>query len=227
MNTINIKFSIIGLILALTIIPVAMGSSLTVTKTWVNGETLTAKDLNNNFTDAEKSVTDNDDRITAIEATVANLALTRTISIPAFALTFNAVGSPVTADGAGLRWAFNFSGGANLTTKAPADYAGGDVVFYIFFQTTTATSGVVDFFIRPTSYNSGDSTLDPGSVSCTSVEVAGASGFGTVYEQSCNIVASRLSEGWWTTSMQRQGSSATYVDDVIVRGVAFEYPAIQ
>jgi hypothetical protein len=85
----------------------------------------------------------------------------------------------------------------------------------------------VAFFIRPTSFNSGEGQIDPGSVSCTPVSVSGTLGFGTLYEQSCVISGSRLTKRWWTTSMQRQGTGATYSGAVIVWGVAFEYTAFQ
>ena len=131
--------------------------------------------------------------------------------------------------GDGLLWEATHAGGASVTIKAPTDYAGGDVSFYIFFKTKTATAGKVDFFLRPTSNNSGDGTLDPGSLNNSDgpVDVSGKIGFGTVYQQSFVIPESRLSEAWWNTTIQREGTGATYPDDVVVRGIAFEYQAVQ
>lgn len=205
---------------------IAYASTVTIPNTFTSGTTISSSEMNDNFSAVKSAVDDNDTRITAVESTVNNLQLTRTISIPAFALAFGSSG-PITADFKGLRWSFTFSGGTYLTIKAPADYAGGDVTFNIFFQTTTSTAGIVNFFIRPTSFDSGEGEVDPGSVSCTPVSVSGTSGFGILYEQSCSISESRLTKDWWNTTMQRQGTGATYADDVIVLGVAFEYPAVQ
>ena len=71
MNTITnkIRVSVIGAILGIVCtVPVAMGSDLTVTKTWSSGETLTAQDLNDSFDEVEIAVTDNNIRITNLEA---------------------------------------------------------------------------------------------------------------------------------------------------------------
>ncbi len=153
----------------------------------------------------------------------------RTISVPANALMYSTLNEPtITPDAHGLRWQASISNAPSLTIKAPSDYAGGDVVFYIFFETTTSTAGKVDFFLRPTSLGSGDGIVDPGSINSTApVDVSGKIAFGTVYQQSFLIPEDRLSGGWWTTSMQRHGAGETYTDDVIVRGIAFEYQAVQ
>lgn len=153
----------------------------------------------------------------------------RTISIPAHALMFTAADATViTADEVGLLWKADFRDATSLTIKAPNDYTGGNVDFYIFFKTTTATPGKVDFFLRPTSLNSGDGIVDPSSLNSTEpVDVSGVILFGTVYQQSFVIPEGRMTGDWWTTSIQRQGTGATYPDDVVVLGVAFEYQAVQ
>ena len=72
--------------------------------------------------------------------------------------------SPVSPDGGGLRWEFNVGGGSIMTIRSPLDYSGGDVKFYIFFQTTTESDGIVDFSMWPVSFNSGGFQYDPGSI---------------------------------------------------------------
>jgi len=152
---------------------------------------------------------------------------TRTLSFPAAALSHitndPAIEGIITNFSSGLLWQANFRKGASLTLRKPIDYAGGDVTFRIFFQTTTPTAGKVQFFIRPRSLNSGDGLFDVASISATPVNVVGSSGFGTMYEQPIVIPGSSLTKGWWYTVIQRQGSDETYKDNVIVFGVAFEY----
>ena len=93
----------------------------------------------------------------------------------------------------------------------------------IFFQTTTATAGVVDFFIRPRSFNSGDGYADIASISSGGTSVSGTSGAGTLYQQDFTIPAARFANNWWLVSIQRQGSNETYVDNVRVLSVSLQY----
>ena len=145
------------------------------------------------------------------------------ISFPASSLAVDPGGTSIYSEGYGLRWQSTYHGSAALTIKKPDNYTGGDVTFSLFFSTTSGTAGVVDYFLRPTSYNSGDGILDPGSVDGTGVSVSGTSGFGTVYEQKIIIPASRMGKDWWLVSIQREGSSSTYGDDVILISVALTY----
>lgn len=146
------------------------------------------------------------------------------LSVPAFALAFSPGSSNISEDSNGLLWKQSYSGGTNFTLKKPADYSGGDVEFSLFFTTTTSTTGVVDFFIRPTSVNHGEGRVDPGSISSTGgVEVSGEIGFGTVYEQKITIPAQRLTKDWWRVTIQREGTSSTYSDDVVLISVALTY----
>jgi hypothetical protein len=228
----GMKTLIRSFVIALGLITFAASSawagsgSVSIPNTFTAGTTAVADDVNDNFTAVEGAVNINDNRISDLEAVVSNLELTRTMSFPASALSFDS-SDPITVDSSGLLWSFTYSGGATLTIRSPADYAGEDVTFHIFFQTTTSTAGVVNFFIRPTSFDSGEGQIDPGSVSGPSVAVSGSSGFGTLYEQRFNISASRLRKDWWVTTIQREGTGATYSDDVIVFGVAYEYLAAQ
>ncbi len=236
-NLIQVTLSVMASFMVSTQV---VAGNLTIPNSFTSGTPAVAAEVNANFSAVESEVDDNDDRIstnisditsndsriTALESTVGNLGITRTISIPASAMSFDA-SDPITVVGRGLSWSFTFAGGTYQSVKAPADYAGGDVTFHIFFQTTSATTGVVNFFIRPTSFSTTEGEFDPGSISCTSVSVSGTIGFGTLYEQQCTIPASRLTGDWWNTTIQRQGSGATYPDNVIVWGAAFEYQAVQ
>ena len=95
-------------------------------------------------------------------------------------------------------------------------------------MTTTATVGIVDFFLSPDSNDPGEALFDISSIDAIdgdSVPVSGKTGFGNFYQQSFVIPANRLTKSWWSTAIQRHGSEATYSDDIVVLGAAFEYPA--
>ena len=146
------------------------------------------------------------------------------ISFPARSLAYSPTSTTISDHGLGLTWVSTFSGGTTLVFSKPLDYTTGDITYKVFFQTTTATDAAVSFFIRPTSYNSGDGTFDPGSVSATGVvAVSGTSGFGIVYEQTIIIPSTRMTKDWWWITMQRGGTGETYADDVIVTSVSLSY----
>jgi hypothetical protein len=239
------SLSIVILGVVLISIGVAWAGDLTIPNTFTADTPAVAAEVNANFAETEAAVDDNNSRINrnitdigvnagniagnaseiaALTSALSNLEIVRTISIPARAMAYSGL-TPISTDGSGLLWSFTYSGGASLTIKAPADYAGGNVTFHIFFRPTTATAGIVNFFIRPVSYDSGESIFDPGSVNGDSVTVSGSAL--NIYEQVFTISAARMTKDWWHTGIQRQGTDATYSDDVVVYGVAYEYTAIQ
>ena len=97
--------------------------------------------------------------------------ITRVLSIPPGAMSLNSPSAVITMIALGLQWKYNYTEGAHITIKAPDNYAGGDVKFHIFFETTTATAGIVSFFLRPTSFDPGGYLYDPGSFGGASVPV--------------------------------------------------------
>lgn len=124
----------------------------------------------------------------------------------------------------GLRWSATFVGGARIDMKAPGDYAGNGAELSIAFSTTTPDSGFASFFIRPESYNAGDSYPSPISITTDYVAVAGE----LVYVQTFDIPSGRLEGNWWHISIQRIGADSinnpeTYDDDLVVHSVALEY----
>ena len=150
-----------------------------------------------------------------------NVPGNNTISIPAFALAKSPTTAHISEASGGLRWGQNYVGGTSLTVKKPANYTGGDVEFTILFRTlASTTTGEVDFFIRPVSYNNGDATSSPVSLNSTSVSINGANNY---YEQSFTIPASELTKDWWQIGIQRQGSNSTFTEDVLLTSVALDY----
>lgn len=88
-----------------------------------------------------------------------NLPTSRIISVPAGALDYNSSSTIITNSGTGLVWENSFSNSASIFLAKPADYSGGDVTFKLSFLVSTNSSGNVEFFIRPRSYNNGSTFL--------------------------------------------------------------------
>ncbi len=133
-------------------------------------------------------------------------------------------GSIISAEGGGLTWTNSFSRSASLCIRKPSNYNGGEVSFKIFYRTTSATKGTMQFFIRPRSFNSGDGLADAPSILAPLQSVIGQQSFGTLYEQEIKIPKDRLTKDWWFISIQRNSShDSPYPDDVVVYGVALEF----
>ncbi|MGC9344188.1 MAG: hypothetical protein ACP5E3_15910, partial [Bacteroidales bacterium] len=147
----------------------------------------------------------------------------KSVSFPANSLAITPGGSIITPNVYGLQWQQNYRNAASLTLKKPAEYTGGDVELSLFFMTSTDTEGIVNFFIRPNSFSSGDGLTDIPSIKNDGVKVNGKEGFGTLYEQTFIIPADRFEKDWWRIAIQREGSNSTYTDDVMVMSVALTY----
>ncbi len=147
----------------------------------------------------------------------------RTIQLPAQALNYSPSSPVITQYALGLLWQQNYAGTAYIILKKPSNYISGNVTLELFFRTTSATAGVVAFFIRPRSVDSGDGFYDASSLSGTPVNVSGTIGGGTMYEQTFTILSSSLANDWWIISIQRQGTGSTYSDDVHLLSVALTY----
>ncbi len=159
----------------------------------------------------------------AFHATTAKTLAVNTISIPAYALAFDPSSTTVTRGIDGLQCKQDLTSGGRFAIKKPSNYAGNDVELSIYFKTTTSTAGVVDFFIRPVSYNHGEGDSDGTSISSTGVNVSGALGFGTLYEQKFTIPADRLEKNWWQIIIQNKGKASTYTGVVILKCVSLTY----
>lgn len=142
------------------------------------------------------------------------------VSIPASALGVYPEQDVITPHNMGLQWRQDGSRGAYLFLKKPSDYTGGDVEFTILFWTSSSREGVVDFFVRPNSYNDKDDTFDTIGESSGGVIMEGGS---KVYEQRIVIPANRMDKDWWKFTIQRKGNNSTFIDNVIVLAVNLSY----
>jgi hypothetical protein len=153
-----------------------------------------------------------------------NLPTTRIVTIPAGALDFNSTSTIITSEGIGLVWENAFNSSATIVMAKPADYSGGDVTFKLIFRVSTVNSGVVQFFLRPRSYNNQSTFADGASVTENPVSVSPTTGFGRIYEQKITIPANRLVNDWWYIGIQRNSVVANALtDDVNVMGTSLEF----
>ena len=150
---------------------------------------------------------------------------TRTISFPANALNYDKTSLIIRQFNDGLQWSRDYSNGAFLILSRPDDWDGtSDVVMHLYFYPLTATSGDVDFFIRPRAFTPNvDSWYDLGSINGGPVPVAGAL---AIKEQTFIIPASSFgSKALWYITIQNEGAGSTYPDDVVVMAVSLTYTA--
>jgi hypothetical protein len=148
---------------------------------------------------------------------------TRTISFPVNALNYLPDESVITQSGNGLTWEPNAVRGAFLIVMRPSDWDGASpVTLTIWFYPQTDTAGFVDFFIRPRSFDVGDSLYDSVPVSASPVAV---SGLYVMHKQEFTIPASKLQNELWYIAIQNGGSETTYPDAVQVLSVGLTYTA--
>ncbi len=158
--------------------------------------------------------------ITTNTSKINSMGMTRTISVPSSAFAYNPSSTIITPFALGLMWTKNYENAATFAIKKPADYTGGNVIFNIFFESTTDNAGDVAFFIRPRSFDSGNLYEDVAAIQGTKVQISANR---IVYTQTIYIDSSRMTKDWWYISIQREGHGDTYPDSVVVIGAALEY----
>ena len=146
----------------------------------------------------------------------------RTLVFPARTLAFQASSGEIQDDYQGVRW-LNNANAAYLTLPRPADWDGvSDIRVRLFFYAATTGSGNVVFFIRPRTYNPGETFLDTTGVNSNAVSVTS----GEYDEMTITIPASRFgTKAWWYLVLQRNTSQSTYTGDVSIISIAIEYTA--
>lgn len=152
-----------------------------------------------------------------------NSSTKNVISIPAFSMIKSPSSTIIKETNLGLQWTRSSEESAIVVVKKPNNYNGGDVTFSIFYRATVSTAGIVQFVIKPNSYNSADELSDVESITDNGVKIVGKTGVGPLYEQKITIPADRLSGDWWYISIERNGSSSSYHASVIVLSVALTY----
>ena len=153
----------------------------------------------------------------------------RNITLPANAINYDDDSTIIDATATGLLWQSTFSNPAFLNLPRPADWDGSsNVVLRLYFQVTTPSAGVVEWFIRPRAFAAGDNFIDVGSQNPDSVTTVLSNSSQKIFEQTFTIPATRFgSKALWVISLQRQGSNETYRDDVILHAVDLTYTAVQ
>ncbi|MFZ4857111.1 MAG: hypothetical protein ACOYL3_12015 [Desulfuromonadaceae bacterium] len=171
---------------------------------------------------ADSSVTAS--KIAAGAVTSDNIAdVQRTISYPARSMSYTPGSTIIQESAFGLLFQNSYLDLAHLVIPRPADWTGtGSVLIRLFVYTTTATTGTMQFFMRPRTYASGDSTLDVLSILSTVATVSGIK----YYELQVPVPAANFgTKPWWDLNLQR--NPLTYAGDAVVMSVAIEYTAVR
>jgi hypothetical protein len=162
------------------------------------------------------------------------LDIPRNVSFSAASLIVDPTSSVIRPFGStGLLWNPDFSRDARVVLTRPGDFSGGDNLrFTVYFQPTNAQSGAVSFFVRPASFNAGDSEFDPRSVEAAPVPVSGSGslGFAKIYKQVFTLPLSAFGKEIWMVKIQRNTGSQsvntdTYPFPVVVWGASISYRA--
>jgi hypothetical protein len=153
----------------------------------------------------------------------------RQISFPANALNFSATSTILSQTNFGILWKASFTNAAFLTIPKPSDWVNtSDVTFNIYFMVKSNSGGDVRFFIRPRSFNYGDSYSDAASIGAISNVNIPANSFNKIYYQTFTIPYSRFgTKSLWLISIQRQAAGETYPDDLELLSVELLYTADQ
>jgi hypothetical protein len=151
-------------------------------------------------------------------------ALVHSLVFPAFALASDPASTIVTRTYDGLRWKFQ-NAAVNLVMPRPPDWDGTSAIqIRMLFKPMTSTSGTVQFFVRPRVYDPGDSFRDVPGIASELVPVSIANQCG---QMSISIPAARFgTKSWWYLVFQRDITTATYPDDVVILSVAIQYNAL-
>lgn len=154
---------------------------------------------------------------------------TRNIVFPANALNFDKTSTILTQTTYGITWKSDYSNPAFLTIPKPLDWMEtSNVTLKLYFMTKNTTGGNVVFFIRPRSFNDGETFADASSLSAVSPVSVPAGSQSKIYSQTFNIPYSRFgTKNLWVVTIQRQGTGETYTDDLTLMAVEIVYTALQ
>jgi len=153
----------------------------------------------------------------------------RNISYPASALAYNSTSTVIASNPMGLLWDNSYTDAAYLMIARPYDWATTtDVYMRIYFRIPYTTTGGVQFFIRPRSFDSGDTYTDAASLMPQSVTSVPTGSSGKIFTQTFTIPYERFGLSWfWFISLQRGGTSDTYAAPLQLLMVEIIYTATQ
>ena len=152
---------------------------------------------------------------------------TRVLYFPAQVLADDPANTVIQSHFDGLIWQNIETRAVNLIISRPADWDGAsDVNVRLFFYSTTAIAGNVQFYIRPRVYDPGDTPLDVAAVLSTITSVSQIFQYNEVL---ISIPASRFgTKAWWYLVFQRNADvQSFYPDDVVLMTVSLSYSAVR
>lgn len=152
---------------------------------------------------------------------------TRNIILPANALNYPATSTIITQTNAGLKWQSDFNSSAYFIISRPLDWvATTNVTLKLHFIDDATTGGIVTFFIRPRSFNLGDTFIDAASQGPDNTVNVMANNSRILYSQNFTIPYSNLANNIWVITIQREGTGETFTGDLILMSVELIYTAV-
>lgn len=149
--------------------------------------------------------------------------ITRRTYIPATALSFDKTNSAISFSPNGVRFKYSGSASANGIIPVPADWdSTTDMTLELYFTPVSTGSGNIDFVVKVSGHNPGDSISDPGPTNGTAVAFSSTNKlFKETFTIPFYVLESK--EIIYIYSIQRQGPSETYTGDVDLKLVSFRY----
>ena len=153
----------------------------------------------------------------------------RNIVFPANALNYDKASTILTQAGSGILWASDYANAAYLIIPKPLDWdETNNVTLKLYFMVPTNLGGVVVFFIRPRSFNSGETFADATGINPVSNVTVPVNSQYKVYEESFTIPSTRFgTKNMWVITIQREGTGETFTDNLTLMCVELIYTAVQ
>lgn len=179
--------------------------------TFSPGDVADANEVNANFDAIRTAVDDNDARID-------DLVTSNTMKCLHFPANSLAHGASVTPDTLGL--VVPDGQGVRVYLRKPPDYAGGDVLVTVVFSPQISVAGVVDFSVSHSGNDYGNGAFMHTDVDAPGVAVNDNE---FVHRQTFTVPAASANFDVWSARIRRTGAEETYVDDVRVLCVDWQY----
>lgn len=171
-------------------------------------------------THADFAAHQHDDRYYTEAETDALLAApaVHELEVPIGSLTEDTGNAVIESRISGYDWENSGAEAASLNLARPDDWDGtSPVVVRIFYLRSVNAAGEVRFFVRPRSFEVGETWLDKAGIGTTAPSVSGS-----VFQSlDITIPAAELQKAWWNLSFQR--TPLTYTASVLVYAVTVTY----
>jgi hypothetical protein len=140
------------------------------------------------------------------------------LEFPIGSLVEDAANTVIESRISGYDWENSGAEAASLNLARPDDWDGtSPVVIRVFYLRSVSADGEVRFFVRPRSFEVGETWLDKAGIGATAPSVSGI-----VFQRiDITIPAVELQKSWWNLSLQR--TPLSYTGSVLVYALTMTY----